>query len=131
MSDVTPVDTPTPQKTLKTSPMTNFNYEGSYEVGMSCYFWIIRLVNSQLALHSHVRCYPHNTPWYLSDEVTNIRCEMMYPDQLSDKSPPPYLVKWSDDYKMWDEATHISYQIYPNGIVRWNDQYIMWDGVPR
>ena len=31
------------------------------KVGISCYFWIIRVVNSQLAWDSHVRCNPHNT----------------------------------------------------------------------
>ena len=31
------------------------------KVGISFYFWIIRLVNSQLALYSHVRC---NPPWH-------------------------------------------------------------------
>ena len=44
------------------------------KVGISFYFWIIRLVNSQLALYSHVRCnpldtlqeHPQNTPkWQL------------------------------------------------------------------
>ena len=30
------------------------------KVGISFYFWMIRLVNSQLALYSHVRC---NPPW--------------------------------------------------------------------
>ena len=28
-------------------------------VGISSYFWIIRIVNSQLELYSHVRCNPH------------------------------------------------------------------------
>ena len=32
------------------------------KVGISFYFWIIRLVNSQLALYSHVRCNPLDTP---------------------------------------------------------------------
>ena len=32
------------------------------QVGISFYFWIIRLVNSQLALYSHVRCNPLDTP---------------------------------------------------------------------
>ena len=32
------------------------------KVGISLYFWIIRVVNSQLALYSHVRCNPLNTP---------------------------------------------------------------------
>ena len=32
------------------------------KVGIYCYFWIIMVVNSQLALYSHVRCYPLNTP---------------------------------------------------------------------
>ena len=32
------------------------------KVQISSYFWIIRLVNSQLALYSHVRCNPLNTP---------------------------------------------------------------------
>ena len=32
------------------------------KVGISFYFWIIRLVNSQLALYSHVRCISPNTP---------------------------------------------------------------------
>ena len=41
--------------------MTNFNYEGSYEVGVSLYFWIITFVNIQLALYSHVRCNPLDT----------------------------------------------------------------------
>ena len=83
------------------------------KLGISFFFWIIRFVNSQLALYSHVRCnppqHPPDTcqmkvtnircemkypdklsdipPENLSDEVTNIRCEMMYPDQLSDMPP--------------------------------------------
>ena len=32
------------------------------KVGISLYFWIIRLVNSQSALYSHVRCNPLDTP---------------------------------------------------------------------
>ena len=32
------------------------------KVGISFYFGIIRVVNSQLALYSHVRCNPLNTP---------------------------------------------------------------------
>ena len=32
------------------------------KVGISCYFQIIGLVNSQLALYSHVRCNTLNTP---------------------------------------------------------------------
>ena len=44
--------------------MTNFNYEGYYEVGISFYFWIIRLVNTQLALYSHARCNPINCHWH-------------------------------------------------------------------
>ena len=31
-------------------------------VGISCYFWIIWVVNSHLALYRHVRCNPLNTP---------------------------------------------------------------------
>ena len=42
--------------------ITNFNYEGWYELEISFYFWIIRLVNTQLALYTHVRCNPLNTP---------------------------------------------------------------------
>ena len=60
-----PLDTPTPLKPSQNTPnmtITNFNYEGSYEVGISFYFWIIRLVNSQLALYSHVRCNPSTLP---------------------------------------------------------------------
>ena len=34
------------------------------KVGISFYFWIIRLVNTQLALYSHVRCNPLHTPWH-------------------------------------------------------------------
>ena len=34
------------------------------KVGISFYFWIIRFVNIQLALYSHVRCNPLNTPWH-------------------------------------------------------------------
>ena len=45
------------------------------KVGISCYFWIIRLVNSQLALYSHVRCklpqHPHMT-------ITNFNYEGSY-----------------------------------------------------
>ena len=100
------------------------------KLGISFFFWIIRFVNSQLALYSHVRCNPLQHPLRylsdevtnircemkypvklsdippenLSDEVTNIRCEMMYPDQLSDIPPPPELVRWSDQYKIWDEV---------------------------
>ena len=32
------------------------------KVGISLYFWIIRLVNTQLALYIHVRCNPLDTP---------------------------------------------------------------------
>ena len=32
------------------------------KVGISCYFWIIMVINSQLALYSHVSCNPLNTP---------------------------------------------------------------------
>ena len=32
------------------------------KVGISFYFWIIRLVNTQLALYSHVTCNPLDTP---------------------------------------------------------------------
>ena len=32
------------------------------KVGISFYFWVIRVVNSQLALYSHVRCNPLDTP---------------------------------------------------------------------
>ena len=57
-------DTPeTPLKHLHMI-MTNFKYEGSYEVEISFYFWIIRFVNIQLALYSHVRCNPINSPWH-------------------------------------------------------------------
>ena len=34
------------------------------------YFWIIGLVNSQLALYSHVRCNPLNTPQHCSTHPT-------------------------------------------------------------
>ena len=34
------------------------------KVGISFYFWIIRVVNSQLALYSYVRCNPLGTPWH-------------------------------------------------------------------
>ena len=39
-------------------------YYGIYLAAIldSCYLWIIRVVNSQLALYSHVRCNPLNTP---------------------------------------------------------------------
>ena len=32
------------------------------KVGISFYFWIIRVVNNQIAWYSHVRCNPFNTP---------------------------------------------------------------------
>ena len=35
--------------------------DSSWKGGISFYFWIIRVVNSQLALYSHVRCNPR---WY-------------------------------------------------------------------
>ena len=51
---------------------------------ISFYFWIIRLVNSQLALYSHVRCnppwHPQNTPkWQL--QISTMRayiCQVWY-----------------------------------------------------
>ena len=43
------------------------------KVGISFYFWIIRLVNSQLALYSHVRCNPLNTPRPLNTPQMTIR----------------------------------------------------------
>ena len=52
------------------------------KVGISCDFWIIRVVNSQLALYSHVRCnppwhpqHPQNTP---NMTITNFNYEGSY-----------------------------------------------------
>ena len=78
------------------------------KLGISFFFWIIRFVNSQLALYSHVRCNPPSTPpRYLSDEVTNIRCEMKYPDKLSDIPPE----------NLSDEVTNIRCEMmYPDQL---------------
>ena len=43
------------------------------KVGISCYFWVIRVVNSQLALCSHVRCNPLYTPKYSQNTQMAIR----------------------------------------------------------
>ena len=52
------------------------------KVGISCYFWIIRVVNSQLALYSHVRCNPLDTPETPSKHpqmtITNFNYECSY-----------------------------------------------------
>ena len=45
------------------------------KVGISFYFWIIRFVNSQLALYSHVRC---NPPWHPHMTITNFTYEGSY-----------------------------------------------------
>ena len=57
----------------------------SKKVGISCYFWIIRLVNRQLVLYSHVRCNPLNTPntpetllKHLHMTITNFNYEGSY-----------------------------------------------------
>ena len=47
-----------------------------------CYFWIIRVVNSQLALYSHVRCNPLHTPStppkHPQMTITNFNYEVSY-----------------------------------------------------
>ena len=51
------------------------------KVGISFYFWVIRVVNSQLALYSHVRCSPldtANTPKHPHMTVTNFNYEGSY-----------------------------------------------------
>ena len=48
------------------------------KVGISCYFWIIRVVNSQLALYSHVRCNPLHTPQHPHITITNFNYEGSY-----------------------------------------------------
>ena len=74
------------------------------KVGISCYFWIIRIVNSQLAWYSHVRCSPLNTAqtpptwqWQISTMRADI-CQVQYviwvlklilADLPADLLPPP------------------------------------------
>ena len=65
------------------------------------------------------------TPWYLSDEVTKVRCEFTFSDEVP-RSGIRYtslvLVRWSDKGKMWVHifrwSTQISYQIYILVLVR-------------
>ena len=77
-------------------------------------YYVILLL--KLILAGHVcrwsaelsQIYPYN----LSDEVTKIRCEMKYPDRLSDIRPPwTCQMKW----QRWDVrwSTQIGCQIYP------------------
>ena len=54
-------------------------------VEISCYFWIILVVNSQLALFSHVRCNPLDTHWHPQEPpkhpyitITNFNYEGSY-----------------------------------------------------
>ena len=50
-------------------------------------------------------------PYNLSDEVTKIRCEMKYPDRLSDIHPPwTCQMKWQRSHVRW--STQIGCQIY-------------------
>ena len=69
MSAVTPIDTPSQPEDMAIShcymTVTSFNNEGSCEVGISVISDWLGLVNSQLAMYSHVRCTPHNTPLVL------------------------------------------------------------------
>ena len=73
------------------------------------------------------------TPWYLSDEVTKVRCEFTFSDEVP-RSGIRYtslvLVRWSDKGKMWVHifrwSTQISYQIYILVLVRWSDKGKMW-----
>ena len=48
----------------------------------SCYFWIMRVVNSQLAWYSQVRCNPLNTPYHCQNTphmtITNFNYEGSY-----------------------------------------------------
>ena len=49
------------------------------KVGISSYFWIIRVVNSLLALYSHVICTPLNTPpKHSPNDNTNFNYESSY-----------------------------------------------------
>ena len=82
-----PLDTPNTPETPPKHPhmtITNFNYEDSYEVGISFYFWIIRLVNTQhctvMSDVTHLTSpgtpnHPQNTPHMT---ITNFNYEGLY-----------------------------------------------------
>ena len=60
------------------------------KVGISFYFWIFRLVNSQLALYSHVRCNPFDISWHPQSPqntphmtITNFNYEDSYGVRIS------------------------------------------------
>ena len=88
------------------------------KVGISFYFWIIRLVNSQLALYSHVRC---NPPWHPQNmprmRITNFNYEGSYlPGVVCNivvkadlgRSTPQRSASWSEwQFQMFTIRPHI------------------------
>ena len=54
------------------------------------------------------------TPHNLSDEVTKIRCEMDYPDSVSDIPPKTCQMKWQRWDVIWN--TQKGCQIYPPSV---------------
>ena len=48
------------------------------KLGISCYFWIIWVINSQLALYRHFRCNPLNTPWTPQMTIRDFNSDRWY-----------------------------------------------------
>ena len=84
--------------------------DSSRKVGISFYFWIIRLVNSQLALYSHVRCNPLNTPKmtitnfnYEGSYLPGLICNIIVKAHLGRSTPLPHPHRsssWSE-WQFW------------------------------
>ena len=94
------------------------------KVRISCYLWIIRVVNSQLALYSHARC---NPPWHSNTPETPsydnykfqlwglifARCNIVVKADLGRSpgrsNPPRDLPSWSKwQFQMLTITAHIS-----------------------
>ena len=93
------------------------------KVQISFYFWISRVVNSQLAMHSHVRCNPPQHPNTSQMTITNFNYEGSYlPGLICNNVVKADLGRSTPQY--WHLVVkngnwQICWQIYPSGADIW------------
>ena len=100
------------------------------KVGISFYFWIIRLVNRQLALYSDVICNPLNTPKTPLKHpphmtITNVNYEGLYlPGVICNIVVKAYLGRWTPQTNPQIGRLTYFHQWQPPKCIM---GYILWD----
>ena len=95
------------------------------KVGISFYFWIIRVVNSQLVLYSHVRCNPSlNTPHmtitnfnYEGSYLAGVICNIVVKVNLGRRTPQTNPKTWQVNLLWLMETPQMHHGIYIMGCI--------------